>query len=111
MDVKEADRSHDKDSNKLRCAIENYLFGLSQDLRKQCISILESIYHSRFITDESAVQHEQDHRDELAEAILNSCMEADIIRELVDTTEFYRVESYSIKVREFPCDRHRPSFN
>ena len=85
MDVKEADGSYDKNSDKLRCAIENDLFRLSQDLRKQYISILES-YEPVFITDESAVQHELDHRDELAEAILNSCIEADIIRELVDTS-------------------------
>ena len=85
MDVKEADGSYDKDSDKLRYVIENDLFQLSQDLRKQCISILES-YEPVFITDESAVQHELDHRDELAEAILNSCIEADIIRELVDTS-------------------------
>ena len=42
MDVKEADGTYDKDSEKLRCAIENDLFGLSQDLRKQHIFILES---------------------------------------------------------------------
>ena len=42
MDVKEAVGSYDKDSDKLRCAIENDLFLLSQDLRKQYISILES---------------------------------------------------------------------
>ena len=60
--------------------------------------------------DESAVQLELDHRDELAEAILNFCIEADIIRKLC-RHEFYRVESYGIKVREFRCDRHRPSFN
>ena len=70
---------------KLRCTIENDLFGLSQDLRKQYIFILES-YEPVFITDESAVQHELDHSDKLAEAILNSCIEADIIRELVDTS-------------------------
>ena len=80
MDVKEANGSYDKDSDKLRRAIKNDLFGLSQ-----YISILES-FESVFITDESAVQHELDHRDELAEAILNSCIEADIIRELVDTS-------------------------
>ena len=38
MDVKEVDGSYDKYSDKLRCAIENDLFGLSQDLRKQYIS-------------------------------------------------------------------------
>ena len=84
MDVKEADGSYDKDSDKLRCAIENDLFLLLQDLRKQYISILES-FEPVFITNESGVQHELDHRDKLAEAILNSCIEADIIRELVDT--------------------------
>ena len=85
MDVKEADGSYDKDSDKLKCAIENDLFGLSQDLRKQYISILES-FELVFITDESAIQHELNHRDELAETILNSCIEADIIRELADTS-------------------------
>ena len=85
MDVKEADGRYDKDSDKLRCAIENDLPGLSQDLRKQYISILES-YEPIFITDKSAVQRELDHRDELAEAILNSRIEADVIRELADTS-------------------------
>ena len=42
MDAKEADGRYDKDSDKLKCAIENDLFGLSQDLSKQYISILES---------------------------------------------------------------------
>ena len=56
---------------------------LKTRLEKQYISILES-FEPVFITDESAVQHELDHRDELAEAILNSHIEADIIRELVD---------------------------
>ena len=55
---------------KLICTIENDLFGLSQDdLREQYISILES-YEPVFITDESAVQHELDHRDKLAEPIM-----------------------------------------
>ena len=54
-------------------------------MRKQYISILES-FEPVFITDESAVQNELDHHDELAEAILNFCIEADIIRELVDTS-------------------------
>ena len=85
MNVKEADGSYDKDSNKRRCAIVNDSFGLSQDLRKQHNSIMES-FELVFITDESAVQHELDHHDELAEAILNSCIEADIMRELVDTS-------------------------
>ena len=66
MDVKEADGSYGKDSGKLRCAIENDLPGLSQDLRKQYISILKS-YEPVFITDESAVQRELDHRDKLTE--------------------------------------------
>ena len=48
----------------LKCAIENDLFGLSQDLTKQYISILES-FEPVFITDESAIQHELNHRDEL----------------------------------------------
>ena len=69
----------------LRCVIENDLFRLSQDLRKQYISILES-YEPVFITDESAVQHELDHHDRLAEAVLNSCKEADIISELAYTS-------------------------
>ena len=57
MDVKEADGSYDKDSDKLKCATENDLFRLSQDLRKQHFSILES-FEPVFITDESAFQHE-----------------------------------------------------
>ena len=73
MDVKEADGSYDKNSDKLKCAIENDLFGPSQDLRKQYISILES-FEPVFITDESEIQYELNHRDELVEAILNSCM-------------------------------------
>ena len=85
MNVNKGDGSCDKDSDKLRCAIENDLFGLSQDLRKQYISILES-YKPVFITDESAVLHELDHRDELAEAILNSCIEAEVISELVNAS-------------------------
>ena len=85
MDVKEADGSYDKDSDKLRCTIEKDLFRPSQDLRKQYISILESS-EPVFISDRSAGHHELDHCDELAEAILNSCIEADIIRELVDTS-------------------------
>ena len=87
MDVKEADGSYDKDLDNFRYAIENDLNvpGLSQDLRKQYISILES-FEPVFITDESEVQRELDHRDELAEAILNSGIEADIIRKLTDTS-------------------------
>ena len=83
MDVKEADGSYDKDSDKLRCAIKNNLPGLSKDLRKQYSSILER-YEPVFITDKSAVQRKLDHRDELTEAILNSHIEADIIRELAN---------------------------
>ena len=111
MDVKEADGSYDKDSDKLRRAIENNLFGLSQDLKKQYISILES-FEPVVITDESAVQHELDHHDKLAEAILNSHIELRS-RHYQGTCrhEFYRVESYGIKVSEFRCDRHRSIFN
>ena len=85
MNVKEADGSYDKDSDKIGCAIENDLPGLSQDLRKQYNSILESC-EPVYFTDESAVQCELDCRDELAEAILSSHIEADIIRELADTS-------------------------
>ena len=83
MDLKEADGSYDKDSDKLRCAIEQDFPGLSQGLRKQYISIPQS-YEPVFITDESAVQRELDHREKLAEAILNSRIEADIIGEFAD---------------------------
>ena len=86
MDVKDVDGSYHKDSDELRCTIENDLPFQSQDLRKQYISILES-YEAVFITDESVVQRELDHRDELAEAaILTSRIEAVIVSELADTS-------------------------
>ena len=45
MDLKEADGSYDKDSDKLRCAIEHDLTGLSQGLRKLSAKLRASIYH------------------------------------------------------------------
>ena len=69
----------------LNVPLKTIYLGFDKDLRRQYISILES-FEPVFITDESTIQREQNHRDELAGAILNSRIEADIIRELVDTS-------------------------